>query len=121
MVSLDPVLDSANDNQISDFVDADTRNHLAFLELTHYEKTKTFLYNHPILQEYKLEFNLKQLLKSNADKFMKEITNVFNNITRYQSYINSKKFKDQEELIAWQNIIKDCNNKLAIMKGLISA
>ena len=120
MVSLDPVLDSANDQQMSAFIDADTRNHLAFLELKNYELHKTFLYKHPILQEYKQENELKQLLLSNTDKFMREITNTQNNISRYQSFINTKKYKDDDELNTWLSIIKEETTRLNIMKRLIS-
>lgn len=120
MVSLDPVLDSANDQQVGQYIDADTRNHLAFLELRQYEQHKTFLFKHPILLDYKQENELKQLLISNAGKFMTEIVNTQNNINRYQSYINNKKYKNDDELSNWLAIIKQETNTLTIMQRLIS-
>lgn len=120
MRSLDPVLDSANDEQMGQFTEADTLNHLAFLELKSYENNKTFLYKHPILLEYKQENELRQLLYSDVSKFMAEITLTQNNINRYKSYINTKRYKNEEEKNAWFDLIKDHNTKLSIMQRLIS-
>lgn len=113
-------LDTANDQQVAMFTDADTRNHLAFVELTTYQNTKAFAYLHPLLLDYKLHNELNQLRQINPEKFMNELVNANKNITRYQSLINNNKYKDEDELAKWQGIIKDCANKLDVMKKIIS-
>jgi hypothetical protein len=120
MVSIDPILDSANDEQMKLFIEADTRNHLAFLELSQYEQTKTFLYLHPILQAYKLEVDFNKLRITDPERFMNQTVNLTNNITRYQSKINNKKYKSSDELAGWLAIIDDCKLKLSIIKRLLS-
>ena len=120
MVSIYPFLDSADDVIVSEYVDADTRNHLAFLELSQYNKDSTFIYLHPLLKSYKLEVELNQLRKINPEKFMNELVNANKNITRYQSQINSKKYKTIEEMNGWLAIIAEYTDKLSIMKRLIS-
>lgn len=120
MVSIDPVLDSANDTQVSTYVDADKRNHLAHLELKNYEQYKAFLFLHPILLDYKKESEYRALLATNPAKFMQEITNINKNITRYQSLINTKKYKSEEERVSWLNIIKDCNTNLSIIQNILA-
>jgi hypothetical protein len=117
---MDAVLDSADDRQTSEFIDADTRNHLAFLELSNYEQHKTFLYLHPLLSRYKFEAELNQLRISNPDEFMNQTINAGKNITRYQSQINNKKYKNKEELESWLALIKEYTDKLSVMKVLIS-
>jgi hypothetical protein len=120
MVRIDAVLDFADDKQTKEFIDADARNHLAFLELSNYEQHKAFLYLHPLLKKYKLEAELNLLRKSNPNEFMNQTINASKNITRYQSQIKSKKYKDKEELETWLALIKDYSDKLSIMKTLIS-
>jgi hypothetical protein len=120
MVSMDAILDSCNDKQVLSFTDADCRNHLAFLELSSYEKDKVFLYVHPLLQAYKLEIELNQLRIVDPEKFMNQTVNLSNNITRYQSKINNNKYKDDDEKAGWLSIIKDCQLKLSIIKSILS-
>jgi hypothetical protein len=117
---MDAVLDSANDQEVIEYIDADTRNHLAFLELSKYEKDKTFLYLHPLLTRYKLEVSLNELRINNPEEFMNQSINASKSITRYQSQINNKKYKDKEELETWLALIREYNDKLSIIKTLIS-
>lgn len=121
MQRLDKVLESdlSTDN-ISRMVADDERNHLAFLELDSYNRTGEFLYKHPILQSHKMQNDLEALRKSNPDRFMAELVNADKNITRYQSMLRNKKYKDEEELTRWQKHIEVCNAKLKIMQQLIS-
>lgn len=120
MCSMYPVLDSTNDKELSIYVDADTRNHLAFVELSAYAQTKSFAYLHPLLLDYKLVADLNQLRQINPHKFMNELVNVTNNITRYESYIKNNKYKDADELAIWHGIIKECSHKLDVIKKIIS-
>jgi len=120
MVRLDAILDSANDETAQTFVNADTRNHIAFLELSHYEKNKTFLYKHPLLIEYKLEKELEQLRKLDPEKFMRDLINADKSITRYRSQISNKKYKNDDERADWMHIIEEYSSKLSLMKQLIS-
>ena len=121
MQRLDKVLDSdISIDNVSRMVGDDERNHLAFLELDSYNRTGEFLYRHPILQSHKMQNDLEALRKSNPDRFMAELVNADKNITRYQSMMRNKKYKDEEELTRWQKHVDACNAKLKIMQQLIS-
>lgn len=120
MVSIDPILDSANDEQVSTFVDADSRNHIAHLELLHYQQHKAFLYLHPLLLKHKQTNQLRILLSTKPAMFMKDIVNITNNISRYSSWLNNNKYKTIEEQQTWLNIVAECNATLIIMQQLIT-
>ena len=121
MRNLDAIIHSdCTDANAKAYTEADTRNHLAFLELEQYNNTATFAYIHPLLTAYKLEQELNQLRRVNPEQFMNDLINASKNITRYRSMINSKKYKSNEELKDWLAIIEDYQNKLTIMKTLIS-
>ncbi len=106
---------------IKKLIDDDERNLLGFRELESYNSTHTFLYVHPLLKKYKLESDLERLRKSNPERFMKELINADKSITRYQSLINNRKYKDKQERLSWQNHIKKFREKKEIMKRLLSA
>ena len=121
MVRLNPVLDSANDEQMHQYTDADFRNHIAHLELKHFEQHKTFLFKHPLLLQFKLENELRTLKTVNPRKFIQEITNTSKNITRYQSQITNNRFKNEEEKQNWLDIIKECNMKISVIQTIITS
>ena len=120
MRKLNPVLDSCNDSNVKEFVDADMRNHLAFLELASYNKTKKFLYKHPLLKRYQFENDLELLRRKDPEKFMSDLIKADQNITRYRSLISNNKYKDEEEKNIWLNLIGEYQEKLSIMQRLIS-
>lgn len=122
MIELDPELDKdPNDNNIGQMVGADARNRLAFVELEHYQEHHTFKGDHPIVSRYKLLNELNRLRYSDPDQFMKDLINASKGITRYQSMIKTSKFKDDQERVLWETMIKQFKEKLQIMQDLISS
>lgn len=119
MQKLNRVIDE-HPERAGQMVANDNSNHLAFLELSNYENTGTFLYLHPVLKSYKKENELEALRKADPDRFMAELVNADKSITRYRSLINNKKYKNNEELARWQAIVDDYEHKLSVMKRLIS-
>lgn len=121
MAKLDKVIDEDPSlMNISQMVKDDIRNRLAFLELEHYNKHHKFLYKHPILKDYKLHNDLDRLRKASPERFMNELVNADKNITRYESRIRNRKYRDEEEKQTWLNHIEDFKQKLEIMKKLIA-
>lgn len=120
MKALDPILDTANDKQLSDFITDDDRNNLAFLELSHFEKTGEFLYVHPILKGKARQNELEILRKTNPVEFTSQMVNAQKSIERYTSRINQQKYKNDTELADWQQLIDSYTAKLNMMQTLIS-
>mgnify|MGYP001105366304 CR=1 FL=1 len=119
MQQLDKVIDDEPE-LAGKMVAMDERNRLAFLELESYQSSKKFLYKHPILRSYKIKNKLDALRKSDPERFMKDLINASKAIARYESKINNKKYKSEEELLSWRNLIKDYKEKLELMKACIS-
>lgn len=109
-----------NTDQAGEMVANDLSNHLAFCELDEYNKTGKFLYKHPILAAYRQDKKLEALRKADPERFMNDLINADKSITRYKSQIKNKKYKNQEELIKWQKLITDYENRLKLMKEIIA-
>lgn len=120
MKALGPVLVSANDEQLQQFAADDDRNALAFQELKYFEKHGDFLYLHPLLQHHQKEHELEILRKSNPVEFSKQMVNAQKGIERYKSRISNKKYKNDEELHNWGQLVAEYEKKLNIMQILIS-
>lgn len=101
------------------FCDDDERNTLAFIELSHYEKTRTFIGAHPLVEQRNERERLEQLLISNTSQFMIEIVNAENNIRRYNSHIKKEKYKNEDERANWLEIVKRESDKLSLMQSII--
>lgn len=99
----------------------DISNHLAFVELQSYNDRGEFVYKHPILIAYKKENELEALRKSNPERFINEMVNADKAITRYKSQINTGKYKNDEERQQFEAHIASYQEKLEIMKRLISS
>ena len=112
--------DDPSPENIKKLLDDDERNLLGFRELESYNNSHTFLYVHPLLKKHKLESDLERLRKSNPERFMKELINADKSITRYQSLINNRKYKNKQELAAWRQHIQKFREKKEIMKQLLS-
>ena len=97
----------------------DERNTLAFIELSHFEKTKTFIGLHPLVLQRNERERLEQLLINNTPLFMSEIVNAENNIRRYNSQIKKEKYRNEEERINWLDIVKRESEKLSLMQAII--
>ena len=122
MMRLDPELDiDPNNINVGQMVRADTLNRLAFVELEYYQKHRTFKGVHPIVSRYRLYNELNRLRHSDPDQFMKDLVNTNKSITRYESLIRTGKHRDTEERVQWESLIQQFQNKLEIMKELISS
>lgn len=97
----------------------DERNTLAFIELSHYEKTGTFIGMHPLVIEHNETRRLEQLLIHNTSEFMSEIVNAQNNIRRYNSQIKKEKYKNEDERLNWLDIVKRDSDKLSLMQAIL--
>jgi hypothetical protein len=115
LLDRDPSLDN-----IKQMISDDIRNRLAFQELEHYQKHGRFLYKHPLLKDQKLIDELDQMRKTDPERFMNELVNADKSISRYQSQLKNKKYKNDEEKLAWQELIRQYKVKLGIMKRLIA-
>lgn len=82
------------------------RNRQAHNELESYNNTKQFKFAHrlTITANYKKQQReeLIKLKTENPKAFLNEITNLQQNIRRIESQIRTKKYKNEEELQAWQ-------------------
>jgi hypothetical protein len=121
MAALDKVIDQdPSTMNLRQMVTDDERNHLAFLELDNFSKHGAFLYKHPILKQHKLHNELDALRRASPDRFMNEMVNADKNITRYRSMIKNNKYRDPQEKVTWEGHVKNMEEKLEIMKKLIS-
>jgi len=94
MREIDVLLDEHPELSL-EMVEMDNRNRMAQKELSLYNDHKTFLYKHPIVEQRKQYDDqlaeLYEMKRTNPDAFLKEITNVTQNIRRIKSNINKKK------------------------------
>lgn len=116
----DSTIDTATTEQIEQFLADDERNHLAFLELSHFEKTGDFIYLHPIIKAKAKDNYLEVLRKANPTEFTRQMVNAKKSIERYTSRINLKKYRTENELNEWTGLIATYTEKLKIMQALIS-
>ena len=109
LVELEKKLDDSPTAQIvADYVELSIRNRQCREELTAFNNRGKFLNEHPILKTEDLHKQMTELLLSNPDEFMNQLTNVKQNIARYKSYINNKKRQkdlqnNKAHLEHWQN------------------
>ena len=105
-------------------VELDNRNRQAHKELQLYNDHKTFLYKHPIVANRKQYDDqiaeLYELKRTNPDAFIKEITNVTQNIRRIQSNLNKKKFKSEEEKQSWEQNLSRAEIRKKVLEEIIS-
>lgn len=120
MKAIDPVLDTATPEQLAAFIADDDRNHLAFMELTYFEKTGEFLCVHPILQHQEKQNELEVLRKTNPAEFTRQMVNAQKSTERYLSRIKQQKYKNDQELADWTRLIESYTQKLNMMQQLIS-
>ena len=115
-------MDNELTNQIvSEFVNNDIRNHHAFQELDSYNRTKRFVYLHPLTKRHQLTNELDALRKASPTLFRKEMVNADKSISRYNSAIKNNKAKTEEERQNWMQLINEYKEKLEIMERLIQS
>lgn len=122
LAELEPTVrrSAPDEKTLGEFVETDIRNQLAFMELTHFEKNKTFLFEHPLTKRFKKRNDLDALRKSNPARFANELINADKNITRYRSYIENKKYKDDKEKQSWLTLIQEYVSKKQLMQELLA-
>lgn len=101
MKDLHELLDEHPD-RAGEMVELDIRNRQAFKELHHFQLTGDFLWEHPILQKKKLERILRKIKENDPAQFMNIYVNNDKGITRYKSFLNTKKNRTELEAAKWQ-------------------
>lgn len=123
MQEIDVVLDD-NPDMAEEMVRHAIRNQQAHSELQLYNESKQFEYIHPIAIQVNYSQsqnnNLKELLASNPETFLNEVTNTIQNIRRIKSDLSKKKYKDEDQHLSWKENLTRAEMKLQIMKKLIS-
>ena len=107
-----------------DIVLLDERNRKAHKELSVYNDTGKFVNKHPFVVKKKLHEDyyteLVKLRQTDISAFMKEITNVTQNIRRIQSRLKTKKYKSIEEKIAWEQNLEKATIRKTVLEEIIS-
>jgi len=106
-----------------EMVEMDNRNRMAQKELQLYNDHNTFLYKHSIVEQRKQYDDrlaeLYEMKRTSPDAFLKEITNVTQNIRRIKSNINKKKYKDENEKASWEKNLSQAETREAVLKEII--
>ena len=107
-----------------EMIECDIRNKQAHEDLAHYNKYQTFKYLHPFTKREKIyneqKTELLLLKKNNPESFIKESTNVLQNIRRIESNIRSKKYKSEDELQSWTQNLTRANVRKEIITEIIT-
>lgn len=102
----------------------DHRNRQAHKELKSFNDTGKFVNKHPFVVEKKLYKDtyteLTELKRSDPGAFIKEITNVTQNIRRIQSQLNKEKYKSDEEKHSWEQNLAKAMIRKQVMEEIIS-
>ncbi|MCT4602466.1 MAG: hypothetical protein N4A59_06155 [Marinifilum sp.] len=118
MSELDPLL-ASNPETIKQFISAEDSNQAAHDELENYQKHGEFLYIHDITKRYKTTIELEQMKRKDPTAFMKEIANTNKSISRYNSLIATKKYKNEAERLKWLRILHDYQTKEKVLQSMI--
>lgn len=107
-----------------EMIECDIRNKQAHEDLAHYNEYQTFKYLHPFTKREKIyneqKTELLFLKKNNPESFIKESTNVLQNIRRIESNIRSKKYKSEDELQSWTQNLTRANVRKEIITEIIT-
>ena len=122
MREIDVLLDDKPESAM-EMVELDNRNRQAHKELQLYNDHKTFLYKHPIVAQRKQYdeqlAELYELKRSNPDAFIKEITNITQNIRRIKSNLKKQKYKSKEEKQSWEENLSRAEIRETVLKEII--
>lgn len=119
MCELDKALEvEPTASMIIEMVELGIRNRICFKELDHYNKTGKFLHQHPLIQQDTLRSSLLKLIRRDPQAFLEEHKNVSNNITRYKSFLNKKRVKEDDKK-KWQLQLNKHTEKLAIITDIM--
>jgi hypothetical protein len=102
----------------------DERNRQAHKELTSFNDTGIFAYKHPFVvkkKHYKDAYSeLAELKRTDPEAFLKEITNITQNIRRIQSQLNKKKYKSDDEKRSWEQNLEKATIRKQVLEDIIS-
>ncbi|MFW6103469.1 MAG: hypothetical protein ACOC59_00235 [Bacteroidota bacterium] len=83
--------------KVKELAELRIRNLQAFRELEELNNNGRFLNVHPLVKQYSLHQELKDLLKRNPSKFLEEYGKCQEYIKRYRSYCNNNKRKKDSD------------------------
>ncbi len=102
----------------------DERNRQAHRELKSFNDIGKFACKHPFVvkqKHYKDSYSeLTELKRTDPAAFLKEITNVTQNIRRIQSQINNKKYKSEDEKRSWHQNLEKATIRKQVLEDIIS-
>ena len=119
MCKLDPVLSLDQGEAIERFCDAEDRNDQAQRELKSYESTRSFLFIHAITQQYQSSMQLEKQVSQDPGSFSQALFNAINNLNRYRSKLNQKRYRDELERLTWLNKIEEYEKLIDLMKKIM--
>ena len=123
MQEIDVLLD--NKPELSkELVLLDERNRQAHKELKSFNDKGKFVYKHPFIVKKKLHNDsyteLTELRRTDPTAFLKEITNITQNIRRIQSQLNKKKYKSEDEKRSWEQNLEKATIRNQVLEEIIA-
>ena len=107
MKTIDAVIDSEpTEQRIKDLAEQRNLNLLAFKELENFNQYGLWLNKHPLLSEYSVTFQLREMLRKDPGEFLREYKKVSNYVDRYTSYLNNDKRADDQKKKDKKNLRK---------------
>lgn len=112
--------DNPTEDAIAEMVELDIRNRICREELTSFNNKGKWLNKHPLFNSNNEHNKLTKLLLQNPGGFMDKYNQVKGNITRYKSYLQSKKYtKEQHE--RQQQLLDGYVDKENLMADILQA
>lgn len=119
MSAIDRMLDSQpTDDLVEELAELRIRNLLCFEELESFNNTGRFVCKHPLVQQYSMHSILTDLLRNDPNKFLKEYRNTANNVSRYQSYLNTKPASEKNKE-KWEVQLKKHQDRAFVMTEIL--
>lgn len=107
-----------------EMVELDILHQQAHKELKSYNDKKVFTLEHPISIEADLRKktvdDIQYLRRNNPKKFISEVANIKQNISRITSNIRNKKYKSEDELQAWNDNLKRAIIRMEVVCAILS-
>ena len=123
MTALDRLLDE-QPILAEEYIKLDIRNQQAHTELQSFNDTHRFANVHPLVVDKTFKADqskeLRELKRTQPEKFINELANITQNIRRINSNINNKKYKSEEELLGWKENLARANIRLEIVKKILN-
>lgn len=95
---------------VEDFVRTSIRHEQCFSELLNYDRKGQFIGKHPLIGAETEAERIAKLLKTSPEDFLKEYSNVKQNVSRYSSFLKSssrpqdQKQRDRKSLEKWSAV-----------------